>query len=63
MEKIKNLLKKYSDLKGVVYFIVILLTTHFLWKFSFIEGRDLHGLPQIFLWRTYDLSFIFNNTV
>lgn len=63
MEKIKNLLKKYSDLKGVVYFIVILLTTHFLWKFSFIEGRDLHGLPQIFLWRSYDLSFIFNNTV
>lgn len=63
MEKIKNLLKKYSYLKGVVYFIVILLASHYLWKFSFIEGKDLRGLPQIFLWRSYDLSLIFNNAV
>ena len=63
MEKFKDLLKKYSYLKGVAYFVVILLASHFLWKYSFIEGKDLRGLPQIFLWRSYDLSFIFNNTV
>lgn len=63
MEKIKNLLKKYSYLKGVAYFVIILLVSHFLWKFSLLEGKDLQGLPQIFLWRCYDLSFIFNNTV
>jgi exosortase/archaeosortase family protein len=63
MEKIKELLKKYSYLKGVAYFIIILLVSHYLWKFSFIEGKDLRGLPQIFLWRSYDLSFIFNNAV
>lgn len=63
MEKIKNLLKKYSYLKGVTYFVIILLAAHFLWKFSFIEGKDLSGLPQIFLWRSYDLSFIFNTAV
>ena len=63
MEKIKDLLKKYSYLKGVAYFVIILLASHYLWKFSFIEGKDLRGLPQIFLWRTYDLSFIFNNAV
>ena len=63
MEKIKEILKKYSYLKGVAYFVIILFASHFLWKFSFIEGKDLRGLPQIFLWRTYDLSFLFNSTV
>lgn len=63
MEKIKDLLKKYSYLKGVAYFIIILLVSHYLWKFSFIEGKDLRGLPQIFLWRNFDLSYIFNNAV
>jgi exosortase/archaeosortase family protein len=63
MEKIKELLSKYSYLKGVAYFIVILLASHFLWKLSFIEGKDLSGLPQIFLWRSYDVSYLFNTAV
>lgn len=63
MEKIKSLLKKYSYLKGVAFFVVILLASHFLWKFSFIEGKDLRGLPQIFLWRNFDFSYLFNTAV
>jgi exosortase/archaeosortase family protein len=63
METIKNIIKKFSYLKGVIYFVVILLAAHYLWKFSFIEGKDLRGLPQIFLWRSFDLSFIFNTAV
>ena len=63
MEKIKDIIKKYSYLKGVIYFVLILLTAHFFWKFSFLEGRDLRGLPQIFLWRNFDLSFLFNTAV
>ena len=63
MEKIKELLKKYSYLKGVAYFVIILLVSHFLWKGSFIEGQDLRGLPQIFLWRSFDLSVVFNTAV
>ena len=63
MGKIKEILKEYSYLKGVAYFVVILLASHFMWKFSFIEGKDLRGLPQIFLFRAYDLSFIFNTAV
>lgn len=63
MEKIKEIIKKFAYLKGVFYFVVILLAAHYLWKFSFIEGKDLHGLPQIFLWRSFDLSFVFNTAV
>ena len=63
METIKNIIKKYSYLKGVIYFVFILLVAHFFWKFSLLEGKDLRGLPQIFLWRNFDLSFLFNNAV
>lgn len=52
-----------SGLQGVFYFVIILLVTHYSWKYSFIEGIDLRGLPQIFLWRNYDLSWIFNSVV
>lgn len=63
MEKIKDIIKKFSYLKGVAYFVVILLGAHFVWKLSFIEGKDLLGHPQIFLWRNFDLSFVFNTAV
>ena len=63
MEKIKEIIKKFAYLKGVIYFVVILLAAHYLWKFSFIEGKDLRGLPQIFLWRNFDVSYIFNLAV
>lgn len=63
MNKLKSLISRYSYFKGIIYFIIILLASHYFWKFSFIEGTDLRGLPQVFLWRNFDLSFIFNLAV
>ncbi|NCC99260.1 MAG: exosortase/archaeosortase family protein [Bacteroidia bacterium] len=55
----KQILERFYFLKGPVYFVIILLLTHFAWRYSFEEDIDLSGNPLLFLWGI-DVTNFFN---
>ena len=58
-DKIKAWTAKYSYLFGPAYFAVLLVITHFAWKWSFSTSLSLGGAPQVWLWSTFNCSDFF----
>lgn len=55
MNKINKLFRTFPFLGSSLYFLVILLSFHFLWKFAFSEDTSLSGNAQLFF---YDWNVI-----
>ena len=62
-QALKDILVKCKPFWGMVYFAGMLFLTHYAWKYSFTESLQTGGVPQIWLWQTFDCSLFFDNCV
>lgn len=60
---LKSFLEKLKPYWGMFYFAGMLLLTHFAWKYSFTEGLQMGGAPQVWLWQAIDCTQFFDSCV
>ncbi len=60
---LKTYLEKLKPYWGMFYFAGILLLTHYVWKYSFTEGLQMGGAPQVWLWQAIDCTQFFDTCV